>query len=227
MYNPQPADYWVGSVRKTISSKPFFPTVGLCVLAVLAGCGTSGGRTVAPSLDAGMSAPTLDDYKAQLRDIVREEIRADRTATRGDAEIRSYKPYYFKEFHDYPEGPDSFEIRFVEQDSKTAPLAAEVVVPKVRYATDVQRDRTAVRADEDFQRERGTETVSYELRNGRWHRLASLFVASEISIMQNGQWVPRPEQPRNDFDAFEDREGWFRRTLNRLRIGDDPASGTP
>lgn len=174
------------------------------------------------------SAPTLDDYKDQLRDIVREDIvAARRSADESGADVHSYKPYYFKEFHDYPEGPDSFEIEFIEQDSRTAPLAAEVTIPKLRYSTDVQRDRMAVRTDTDFQRERGVETVSYELRNGRWHRLASLFVASDISTMMGGEWVPREEEPRNEFDAFEDREGWFRRTLNRLRIGDDPGAPTP
>lgn len=194
--------------------------------AVLAGCGTSGGNTVRH--DLGDGSPSLEDYKAQLREIVRDDIAvARRDADESGAEIHSYKPYYFKEFHDYPEGPDTFDIEFTEQESKTAPLAADVTIPKLRFTTDVQRDRMAVRSDTDFQRERGVETISYELRNGIWRRVASLFVASEVSTMVGGEWVPKEEEPRNQYDAFEDRQGWFRRTLNRLRIGDDPAPTAP
>ena len=201
--------------------------IAILVAGLAAGCGGAGNKEINAKLDTGPHPPTLEDYKAQLRGIVRDNI-ADtrRAADESSGEIYNYKPYYFKEFHDYPEGPDAFEIEFVEQDSKIAPLAADVYATKLRFTTDVQRDRNAVRTDMDFQRERGTETISYELRNGQWHRVASLFVASELSTMMGGEWVPREEEPRNDYDAFEDREGWFRRTLNRLRIGDDPGQPT-
>lgn len=199
----------------------------LSAALALSACGTSGGKAISARNEAGAAA-TLDDYKAQLHEIVRAEIlEARREADESSAEVRNYKPHFFKEFYDYPQGVDSFEIAFTEKESRTTPLEADVSLPKLRYSTDVQRDRAAVRADSDYQRERGTETISYELRNGRWHRMGSLFVASEISVMRNGQWVERMEEPRTRLDPFEDDDGWFRRTLNRLRIGDDPGSAAP
>lgn len=198
----------------------------LAAATVLNGCGTSGGSRIASDFDAASGGTTLDDYKQQLREIIRAEIaETRRDADVSDADLHNYKPYYFKAFEDYPAGPDSFEIEFIEQDSKTAPLVANVTIPKLRFTTDVQRDRTEARVDDDFKRQRGLETISFELRNGRWHRLASLFVATDVSTMSGGEWVPLEEEPRDEFDRFEDRPGWFRRTLDRLRIGEDP--GTP
>ncbi len=196
-------------------------TVLLCLLA-LAGCAGQGWRFKwGASSGGGASAQSTedeqlnlsDDAETRLRRLVAREVRAEsRHGSAADAEVIRLRPYYVKQYVEFPEGPERFEIAMQDTDSRTAPLKADVRLAKVRYATKLQRNRKLVAADDNFVRSTGVEVITYEYRMSRWRRLGSTFVAKRTEERVDGQWVP-VRGKTEDVAAPEARKGWFKRTF--------------
>lgn len=195
------------------------------VLSALAcaSCGLFGGRTdrsyEAGAASAVSNTPTLSDYKADLRARVRERIKnAAKNAAEQRAALIRRKPYFFKEYEVYPGGPDKLKLTIQETESRSAPLIADVVLAKQRYATRLHRNRKAAQADTHFLRDTGTETITYELRGGRWIRVGSLFVASKSEEQIKGEWAPVEADARRTAAAEQEEKnrGWLSRTWSRI-----------
>ncbi len=169
--------------------------------------------TMVPDSDAAsiQSAP-VDDDEAQLRRMVAnvvEKANAGHDAAR--AELVRKEPYFFKRYEYYPDGTDLLEVTMSETESRTAPKLADVKLRKQRFVTQLHRKKDEARADEDFLRDTGSETQTYELRNGKWKRVSSLFVAESVEQQVDGIWMPVEEIERTDDVSAEEDLGWFGR----------------
>jgi hypothetical protein len=138
-----------------------------------------------------------------------EDANAEYEAKR--AELVRKRPYYYKEYEYYPDGATFMDMTTRETGSRTAPMVADVSLRKQRYVTKLHRDREAARNDNDFLRDTGEETITYELRNGKWRRVASLFVAESVEQNIDGVWMPVEEVERTDDPEGEEDLSWFGR----------------
>ena len=133
---------------------------------------------------------SASDREANLRELVRNELSANEARSgSASAELVARRPYYFREYAEYRGASGDFELDFRERDSRTAPYAAEVAYDKLRYSTRLHRNREQARADSNFLRDTGRETVSYEMRNGEWRKVGSFFVADRTEEQVDGEWV--------------------------------------
>lgn len=165
------------------------------------------------------SAPqTGGDHEGRLRDVLRSQMTPGTSADPDPnaAELVYSKPYYYKAYDRYPGGVDSAEITVESRDSRIRPYAAEVTAPKIRYTTRLHRERSDAQADTRFFREQGTETISYELRNGRWMKTGALFVVGQKDEYINGEWVPVVEEVRRSLQVDEEEGSWFNRFWRNL-----------
>jgi hypothetical protein len=103
------------------------------------------------------------------------------------------------------------DIETRETESRTAPMVADVSLRKQRFVTKLHRKRDEARADEDFLRDTGEETITYELRNGEWTYRSSLFVAESVERQIDGVWTPVEEVERTDDAEGEEDLSWFGR----------------
>lgn len=159
---------------------------------------------------------TREDYEDALRESVERYVQAaHRNRDEKKAAVRRAKPYYFKEYSVYPENAENLDIEYKETESRTRPVIAEVTLDRVRYSTRLHRKREDARQDDNFFRDTGAETLTYELRNGRWRRVGSLFVANKTEEYVNGEWVPRREEVERVLEA-EERKGWFGRVWSTI-----------
>ena len=155
---------------------------------------------------------SVDDDEDALRRIVANSVeRANAGHDAARAELVKKSPYFFKQYEYYPDGASLMEIETRETESRTAPKVADVHLRKQRYVTQLHRKRDEARADEDFLRDTGDEILTYELRNGKWRRVSSLFVAESVEQNVNGSWVPVEEIERTDDAGAEEDLGWFGR----------------
>ncbi|MBI4559516.1 MAG: hypothetical protein HY706_18160 [Candidatus Hydrogenedentes bacterium] len=161
---------------------------------------------------------TGEDRESQLKGLVRARIEmAARNQENRKARLISRPPYHFKEYDEYPQGPDTYHIEMRETESRTAPASANVTIPKVRFATRLHRDRDEAQADTNFFRDTGAETVTYEFRYGKWLRAGSLFVAEKTEENVNGAWQPvEPKVERTVPQEEEQAESWWKRTWNTI-----------
>ena len=79
----------------------------------------------------------------------------------------------------------------------------------------MHRERAAAVEDDNFLRDTGTESLNYELRNGRWHRLGGLYVAAKTEENLAGEWVPRRDDTVR-VNPSESKPGWFSRSWSKL-----------
>ena len=167
-----------------------------------------------PSAEVVPGPMTKEQVASELRTLVTKEIAAASRDDRNTVERR--RPYYFKQYAEYP-ASDEVAIDFQERDSRTTPYSAEVNLPKVRYATRLHRVREEAATDQNFLRDTGNETISFEFRNGRWVRLGSLFHAEKVEENVNGEWLPVREEVKRTVAAEEQNsEGWFGRTWSAI-----------
>ena len=162
--------------------------------------------------------PSADrsEQESRLRRLVSKGISEAEASQEEDRRSVVYKrPYYFRTYSEYPSG-DAMEIAIRETDTRVAPLAAEVIIDKQRFSTRLHRRREDASADMNFLRDTGTERITYELRNGRWTRTGSLFLADKTEEQINGEWVPLKEQAQRELNMpdQQENESWWRRTLN-------------
>ena len=185
-------------------------------LFVSAGCGHGSDR--AP-IDPSLTQPSPDaaeDLTASLRAEVRKRIEiSQRTLSEDKQEVIHRAPYWYKEYAEFPDGSDTFEVETAKTESRTAPMTAVVTLNKVRFSTRLHRDRAEAVADENFLRDTGTERLNLENRNGRWILNGGTYVAERSEELIAGQWVPVEESTVRTV-ATEEKPGWFGRTWATL-----------
>jgi hypothetical protein len=183
----------------------------LAASVVVAGCASTGGsESLGPFQETSQEA-----FQAELRAQVESEIEEQRGDAGPDSVSFAYhKPYYFKEYAEYPGDEDVYTLQFTETESRTTPLTAEFEIEKIRYATEFERKRDIARDDEDYLRSRGVLQTSYQLRNGRWRKTGSIFIASNTERLVNGEWQQIEIVPDPMIEVQEESGGifsWFRR----------------
>lgn len=196
---------------------PIGVVVGVVVLG--ASCSRFGGEKSTPSTTAAPSDPVTSqtDQEAKLLDAVQSYVRAQGNDASGSGSRLTRKtPYYFKEYSVYPDGADPLDVDVHESDSKTVPYRAQVKLNKQRFATRMHRKRDEAVADSNFLRDTGTETLSFELRGNRWHKVGSLFVAEKTEENLNGEWVPAQEEVERTVSAEEQQESWWSRAWSAI-----------
>ncbi len=192
---------------------PFFAS---CATIQDLGIGGGGGT------DAPVEAPvalSLEERQEDLAGLVERDLEsALRSSGNGRSDVVRKRPCYYKEYSEYPGGIASYTIDLREKESRTAPLSAEVTIQQQRFATAMHRSMEEAQADSDFLRNTGTETLSYEMRNGTWRRIGSMFVSDTTEELVDGEWKKVEAAPPSANTLSEDDEGWFRRTVDRLRF---------
>jgi len=157
------------------------------------------------------------DREADLRKLVNAHI--ERQKRMGDIQrntVLRRRPYFSKEYSVYPDGPQGVRLLIQEQEGRSVPCLADATMAKVRFATRYHRKRVAAEGDTNFLRDTGTETITYELRNGHWTRVGSLFVAEKSEEKVNGEWVPVEETAKRTVAAEEPQPGWLSRTWSKI-----------
>lgn len=189
--------------------------VALAVIAS-AGCGHKSDR--AP-LDPSLTQPAAEasaDRVESLRSEVRKRIEINqRTIAEAKNDVIRRAPYWYKEYSEYPQGSDAFEVETAETELRTAPMTATVTIEKVRFSTRLHRERSEAVSDENFLRDTGTERLSFEYRNGRWILNGGTYVAERSEELIAGQWVPVQESVQRTV-AAEEKPGWFGRTWSTI-----------
>ncbi|NUM55422.1 MAG: hypothetical protein HUU46_17375 [Candidatus Hydrogenedentes bacterium] len=194
--------------------------VAAAVLLASTSCGTFGGGSSDPAVAAAPSAPVSGeaDREARLREAVDSYIQSTGQAS-SDAtgKLQHKKPYYFKEYYLYPSGSAQAGIDIQETESRTVPYRASVKVDKQRFSTKLHRKRDEAVADSNYARDTGKETLTFEMRNGRWYRAGSMFVAEKTEEYVNGEWVPAQEEVERTVAAEEESsESWWRRAWSTM-----------
>jgi len=183
---------------------------------VLGGCaGRRGGELPAALTEAETADPSMGHVQ-QVTRLARRNIEQElRTRNQDRHTVQFSRPYYFKEYAEFPQGSDQIDVVLQETDSRTAPVRARATFPKVRYVTKLHTRRAAAEADSNFYRDTGEETLVYELRNNRWVLLGGTFVAERSEEQVAGEW--RPVQDRTPrLTPREAPKGFFGRTWDRL-----------
>jgi hypothetical protein len=174
----------------------------------------------APTADAAPAVEGEDQETAFRKTVQRYIESAQRERLAEEKKIIRRRPYFLKEYSEYPQGSEVFEYEITETESRTAPFVAEADIPKVQYATRLHRERRDAEEDDNFLRHTGTETASFEFRNGRWVRLGSLFVADTSEEKIAGAWTPVTEETAAAAEPDEPQPGIFGRTWNLITGGD-------
>lgn len=196
----------------------------LCLLS-LSSCSTmrglrggdSGTVAKAQSGDALSVAASEAESKSALENVVDDYIAQAQADERNNQDrILRKRPYYFKEYSTYSGSASGADIDMTATDSRTSPYVADVRIDRVRFATRYHRTRDEARRDDNFLRDTGTETLTYELRNGRWTRVGSFFLADATEEQVNGQWVPVQRVLQREVQTEEPEQGWFGRTWTRI-----------
>ena len=185
---------------------------------LLSGCAIFGGKSQSSpvlSEEPGLAAADESlEYEARLHETIRSRIRAaGRRQENANTRVVFKKPYYFRVYSVYPVADDDYSLEFTEKESRTTPLNAEMIVDKIRFATRMHRKREDARNDKNFLRDTGTETTSYELRNGRWRRLGSLFVADKTEEFVDEEWQPIRETAALPVLEVDEPKSWLRRLM--------------
>lgn len=182
------------------------------------GSGEGEGESAAPQAEAALDVAASEaESKAllvQMVDGYMAEAAAD-SRNNQDRIIRK-RPYFFKEYNEYPGSAKDAAIDLTATDSRTSPYIADVVLDRVRYATRYHRTRDEARLDDSFLRDTGKETLTYELRNGRWIRVGSFFNAEATEEQVDNQWVPVQRVLQRTVQTEEPEQGWFGKTWSRI-----------
>jgi len=183
--------------------------MGVAVSAAIAGCASTGGKS---SGETVAEAPTAEEYQAQLRARVESDLAAARAVQGAEhAEFIFKRPYYFREYFEYPGGVDVYSLDFTEKESRTTPMTAELEVEKVRYATRPRTARDEARSDEAYLRSTGIDYVSYELRSGEWRPVGRLFLARTTEANVDGTWAQVDEPRRATGSLVEEPTSWWQK----------------
>ena len=156
-----------------------------------------------------------EEREAALLERVRAHIEAaHETQEERRRQVRYERPFYFREYAEYPEGIEAVTTEIEPTDSRITPYTATVEIPRTRFSTRMHRSAEAARQDSNFFRSLGVERLSYELRNNRWVKTGSLFVAERTEEYVEGEWRPVREVAARSPEP--EPPGWFRRTWNSI-----------
>lgn len=197
--------------------------VSIFGLVLLSSCATFRGGDKAdtggtPQVEEALSVTaTESESRAELLRQVQAHI--DQTEASGkedeDRVIRK-RPYFYKEYSEYASAAAEGDVTMTETESRTSPFVADVKLQRTRYATRLHRSRDEARIDDAFLRDTGTETLTYELRNGRWVRVGSFFLSESTEEQVNGSWTPVQRELERTVQAEEPTKGWFGRTMSLI-----------
>lgn len=166
------------------------------------------------------------DIETALRDAVASYVRSENSLRDEKKSRVIYRsPYYFKEYNEYLEAPADADVLIKESESKTTPYTADVTLRKHRFATRMHRERGEAISDGNFLRDTGVETLTFELRAGRWQKAGSLYVAERTEENVNGEWVAVEEKVQRTIAAEEAAsDTWFSRVWSTVTgRKDEPA----
>ncbi len=195
----------------------FFGLVMLSSCASFRGGSGADGSGTPQVAEALAVTSTEAESRAELLRQVQNHIDKTEGAGRNEEDrVIRKRPYFYKEYSDYATGADNAIITMTETESRTSPLVADVQLERVRYATRLHRGRNEARLDDDYLRDTGTETLTYELRNGRWTRVGSFFLSETTEERVNGAWVPVQRKVERTVQTEEDQQGWFGRTISAI-----------
>lgn len=171
------------------------------------------GEAVAPVVASAAAAPVSDsDREAALLKTVQQNIdEANQQGNDQRGSVIQRKPFFFKAYDVYSGSAKDAKVVIQEKDSHSLPYVADVTLDKQRFATKLYRKRAEAEADSSFRRETGSETVTYEFRNGKWKRAGSLFVADKTEEQVNGNWAAVKEEPKPAAIKTEQTRGWLGR----------------
>jgi hypothetical protein len=169
------------------------------------------------ALEAAASRSELETELLRMVQVHVADVEAN--SSNNQSRVIKQRPYYFKEYSNYASEATASDVAMTETESRTAPYVADVQLDKVRYATRLHRSREEARIDSGFLRDTGTETLSYELRNGRWTRVGSFFLAEKTEEQVNGEWVTVQRMLQRTVAAEEPEQGWFARSWSRITGG--------
>lgn len=181
------------------------------IATTMSGCALFrfGGNTPATET-AGVSA-TEAERTAQLRLVVDRVLKSDSQARSEEtAELIFRRPYYYREYVNYPDGISDYDMSIVASDSRTTPYTANIKLNKERYTTRFENKKDTARSASNFYASRGYETRSYELRHGRWREVGTLFVAEETDDTLK-RLSPRFNEVKLLGTDVEEKPGFFRR----------------
>lgn len=184
-------------------------TFSLAAVLAFSGCGifreSGGGRLSTPTV----AVRPGDDPAIRLREAVDAFLReVSSPDSESRAALKREAPYYYREYVVYPDIKD-YEVTLRETDSLTAPFLGEARLTKMRYATQLYRDRDDALTDNNFIRGSGTETISFQLKNGRWMNVGSLFLADRLEQQVNGEWVAVREEDEEALISEEGKQGFL------------------
>lgn len=195
-----------------------FAFLSIPIFIILCSCATvrehlpwGKGKDESPSKEEPVEhikAPTKEDYIAELRKIIDNEIKYSASVDKN--KVYRKKPYYWKNYAIYDS--QSPEIDIQETESKSKPYIARVKLTKTLYYTKLHRNRRDAEEDKNLIRSTGVETSTYELRNGRWIKIGSTFIPEKTEKYQGNQWVPIKEEEVTKEQSLEQpKEGFFKR----------------
>lgn len=170
--------------------------------------------TAAAAPETAPVPKTAEDHENDLRALVVAEIEAaGKTADADRSQVTKRKPYFYRYYAVFPEGSTGLKIAMQERETRSIPYMADVTVAKQVYATRLHRKRKEAEKDANFLRDTGTETATYELRNSKWTRVGSMFVANKSEENVNGEWVPIDETVKRVAVSEEKKAkvGWMKR----------------
>jgi len=207
--------------------KRYSKGVALCLVVLLASCShlqfwkkRSPGPEPLKVESAEAVRETTEDREAELRRVVRKQIEAAERDAGQQSRVIRRKPYFYKEYAEYPEGADSAEVVVQETESITTPYVADVTVSKLRFATRLHRRRKEAAADANFLRDTGTERITFEMRNGKWVRVGGIFLADKTEEKIDGEWAPPREAVERTVAAEEEKAGsWLKRAWRSITGG--------
>jgi len=162
---------------------------------------------------------TAQNWEAELRVLVRNRVEtAMNTKEEQCNKIIPRDPYFFRKYDVYPSGADDMKVLMQGKESQSAPYVADVALSKQQFTTRLHRKRAEAEADTSFLRDTGSETITFELRNGHWTRVGSIFIAEKSEEKINGEWVPVKETAKRTIASEEEKaNGWFKRTWAKIR----------
>jgi hypothetical protein len=171
-------------------------------------------RTADKGNAESLEPPQAGKYTEALLKQVRRYTESVNRSSDGSGVIRK-KPYFYREYGEYPAAPSETDISIQETESRTRPFLADVKLDKVRYVTRLHRERREAREDTDFLRQTGEETQTWVFQNGKWKRAGAMFVTEKIEEKQDGNWLLwEKEEPV--FETGAEEKGWLRRTWSRI-----------
>ncbi len=187
------------------------------LLAVLPGCALFGGGKSPSKAMTSEMVVDQSQHEAQLRALVDRRLTgSSKSNSANNAQLHYRKPFHYKEYVEYPDGLAAYTVEISKTEYKGTPYVAKVRLAKKRYVTALEKKKSDARKDQEFFYSSGTQTLSYEMRHGKWLETGSVFVAQE-SQARSSVSVKSPADDVMD-EADESEEGSSSGLLSKLKF---------